>query len=187
QYSDTGFCIIQLLIEDVTGKPFEEVVNEHIFQPLHMENSTFELPTSETAKKNFACGHNKVGELVNEKYVIYPYSAAAGLWTTPSDLALLVIELMNAIKGKSKLEVSSSKAIKLIHPQGCKEWTGLGVFLDKNDKGIEISSLGWGVGYQCMMVASPYLETGLVIMTNTDLGVHQLEGIIGEIYNAYSF
>ena len=32
-----------------------------------------------------------------------------------------------------------------------------------------------------MLVAYPYLETGVVIMTNTDLGVHQMKGIIGEI------
>ena len=187
QYSDAGFCIIQLLIEDVTGKPFKEVMNEHIFHPLNMENSTFELPKSEATKKYFSCGHNKSGELVNGKYPIYPYPAASGLWTTPTDLALLVIELMNALNGESKLKLSVSKAIEVINPQGCKEWTGLGVFLDKNEKGSEISSLGWGVGFQCMMVAYPYLETGLVIMINTDLGVHQLKGIIGEVYNAYPF
>ncbi len=187
QYSDAGFCIIQLLIEDVTGKSFKEVMNEQIFHPLNMENSTFELPTSEATKKYYSCGHNKSGKLVNEKYPIYPYPAASGLWTTPTDLALLVIELMNSLNGESKLKLSVSKAIEVINPQGCKEWTGLGVFLDENEKRIEISSLGWGVGFQSMMVAYPYLETGLVIMINTDLGVHQLKGIIGEVYNAYPF
>ncbi|QXE02822.1 serine hydrolase [Terribacillus sp. DMT04] len=186
EYSDAGFCIIQLLIEDVTGKPFNEVMNEHIFLPLNMENSTFELPTSEVTNY-FSCGHHKNGKLVNGKFPIYPYPAASGLWSTPKDLALLVIEVMNSLNGESKLELSVSKAMEVINPQGCKEWTGLGVFLDKTDKGIEISSLGWGVGFQCMMVAYPYLKTGLVVMTNTDLGVHQLKGIIGKVYNAYPF
>ncbi|MCA1057644.1 beta-lactamase family protein [Rossellomorea aquimaris] len=186
-YSDAGFCIIQLLIEDVMNKSFQEVMNEQIFQPLNMEKSTFELPTSKTIRREFSCGHNKLGELVNEKHPIYPYPAASGLWTTPSDLGLLMIELMNSIKGESKLNLSTSKAKEIITSQGCKEWTGLGVFLDKNEKGIEISSLGWGVGYQCMIVAYPYLEKGLVIMTNTNTGVHQLKGIIGEIYKAYPF
>ncbi|MFS0764441.1 hypothetical protein [Peribacillus phoenicis] len=58
--------------------------------------------------------------------------------------------------------------------------------LDDSKGELEISSLGWGVGFQCMMVAYPYLEIGLVIMTNTDLGVHQLKGIIGEIYDSYA-
>jgi CubicO group peptidase (beta-lactamase class C family) len=185
QYSDAGFCIIQLLIEDVLRKPFEDVMNEHIFQPLNMNESTYELPVSEAAKKSFSCGHQKSGAVVDERYPIYPYPAASGLWTTPSDLASLVIELMSSLRGESKLSLSRNKALEVITPQGCKEWTGLGVFLDKNEEGLEISSLGWGVGFQCMMVAYPHLESGLVVMTNTDLGVHQLKGIIGDIYKAY--
>lgn len=186
QYSDAGFCIIQQLIEDVTGKPFGKIMNELIFKPLSMENSTFELTIPEDKKEFFSCGHNKYGELVNEKYPIYPYPAASGLWTTPKDLAILVIELMNALKNESRIGLSATKAKEIINSQGCKEWAGLGLFLDGSDQEIEISSLGWGVGFQCMMVAYPYLEIGAVIMTNTDLGVHQLKGIIGEIYNSFT-
>jgi len=181
QYSDAGFCIIQQLIEDITRKPFKDVVMEEIFQPLHMKNSTYDIPTS----ADFSCGHNKFGNLVKEKYPIYPYHAAAGLWTTPSDLAILVIELMNALQGHSKIGLSVHSAKEMIQPQGDKNWTGLGIFLDQSENGLEISSLGWGVGFQCMMVAFPHTGSGLVIMTNTDLGVHQMKGIIGDIYRAY--
>jgi CubicO group peptidase (beta-lactamase class C family) len=183
-YSDAGFCIIQQLIEDVTKKPFNIVLKRLIFEPLKMENSTLELKVPELKRKDFSCGHNKNGELVDGKFPIYPYPAAAGLWTTSSDLSQLVLELMNAIKGKSKIGISVEKALEMISSQGCKDWTGLGVFLDGSGKNIEISSLGWGVGFQCMMVAYPHLGTGFVIMTNTDLGVHQLKGIIGEIYHS---
>ncbi|WP_312474128.1 serine hydrolase domain-containing protein [Neobacillus sp.] len=186
QYSDTGFCIIQQLIEDVTGQPFKEVMNELIFEPLNMENSTFELTISQARSEDFSCGHNKNGELVDGKYPIYPYPAASGLWTTPSDLAILVIELINSLKGESKIGLSKSNAKEMIHSQGCKDWTGLGLFIDGSEQEIEISSLGWGVGFQCLMVANPYLGTGVVIMTNTDLGVHQMKGIIGEVYNAFT-
>lgn len=184
-YSDAGFCIIQLLIEDVTGKSFESVMNDCIFKPKNMKNSIFLETTSSIAnRESFARGHNKNGELVDEKYPIYPYPAASGLWTTPTDLAILVVELMNSLKGDSKIGISASGAKEMITQQGCKDWTGLGVFLDGSEQEIEISSLGWGTGFQCMMVAYPYLGTGLVIMTNTDIGVHQLKGIIGDIYNS---
>ncbi len=184
-YSDAGFCIIQVLIEDVMNKPFQDVMKEMIFQPLHMQESTYKLPLSEEAKKNVSCGHDKNGKVVIGRYPIYPYPAASGLWTTPTDLASLVIELMSSLRGESKLNLSRNKALEVITPQGCKEWAGLGVFLDKNEKGVEISSLGWGVGFQCMMVTYPEAESGLVVMTNTDLGVHQLKGIIGEVYRAF--
>ncbi|RLL48282.1 class A beta-lactamase-related serine hydrolase [Oceanobacillus piezotolerans] len=186
-YSDAGFCIIQQLIEDVTEKPFNQVVRELIFVPLEMENSTYTTAITESERVYFSCGHNKDGNLVEGKYPIYPYPAASGLWTTASDLSKLVIELMNALKGESKIGISVNRAKDIISPQGDKEWSGLGVFLDSSDEKMEISSLGWGIGFQCMLVAYPYLESGLVIMTNTDLGVHQLKGIIGEIYQSLSF
>ncbi|WP_282034006.1 serine hydrolase domain-containing protein [Metabacillus indicus] len=185
RYSDAGYSIIQLVIEDAAGIPYTKLVHDHIFHPLNMSDSTFDLPASSSEIRNFSCGHSKSGDLVKGKYPVYPFPAASGLWTTPADLAFLVIELMNAIKGESSLKLSAEKAMELFESQGCKEWSGLGVFLDHNQKGIEISSLGWGAGFQCMLVAYPFLEKGLVIMTNTDTGVHQLEGIIGEIYREW--
>jgi CubicO group peptidase (beta-lactamase class C family) len=181
-YSDAGYCIIQQLIEDVTGVSFEQVMNEQIFQPLQMESSTYLVDTSELGIGSFSCGHNKNGEIVTGKYPIYPYSAASGLWTTSSDLAKLVLEVLHAVRGKSKLGISVKSANEMISPQGGKEWTGIGVFLEASDDGLEVSSLGWGVGFQCMMVTKPHLGKGIVIMTNAELGVHQMEGLIGEIY-----
>ena len=183
-YSDAGFCIIQQLIEDVTEKPFHQVMNEQIFEPLGMANSQFHTTMLEVDRQNFSCGHNKNGELVEGKYPIYPYPAASGLWTTSLDLAALVLELMNAVQGESKVGISESLAKGMITPQRGKSWTGLGMFLECSEKELEITSLGWGVGFQCMMVAFPYLGKGAVIMTNAELGVHQLEGIIGEIYKS---
>ena len=182
EYSDAAYCVIQQLIEDVMKKPFSEVVEEQIFKPLQMTNSRYKV---DQIDQNIASGHHKNGKVVIGKYPIYPYPAAAGLWTTPSDLAILMIELTNSLKGRSTIGVSAKAAGEIITPSDTIGWAGLGVFLESCEDGVEISSLGWGVGFQCMMVAFPNQESGLVIMTNTDLGVHQLKGLIGEIYQAY--
>lgn len=183
-YSDAGFCIIQQLIEDVTTKPFQQVMNQQIFEPLGMENSHLDTAWLEINRENYSCGHNKHGELVSGKYPIYPYPAASGLWTTSLDLAKLVLELINAVKGTSKVGLSENLAKEMITPQRGKNWAGLGVFLEGSGKELEMTSLGWGVGFQSLIAAFPYLEKGAVIMTNTELGVHQMEGMIGEIYNS---
>ena len=60
-------------------------------------------------------------------------------------------------------------------------------FLDDSNEELQIYSLGWGVGFQCMMVCYPYCGNGAVIMTNSDLGVHQMEGIIGEVVKRYPY
>ena len=72
----------------------------------------------------------------------------------------------------------------MITPQGCKSWIGLGLFLDMDETNFKISSLGKGVGYQCMMIGFSTVGSGTVIMTNTDTGKHQLKGFIGSVLSA---
>lgn len=186
QYSDLGFCIIEQLIENTTKRKFKEVMNELLFLPLNMKNSILEYTIPEVKKYSFACGHNKEGKLVDDKYPIYPYPAAAGLWSTPSDLSSLVIEIINTLKGNSKLGISKKTINEMISSQGSSKWAGLGLFLDYSGDKLEISSLGWGIGFQSIMIAYPHLGTGAVIMTNSDLGVHQTKALIGEIIQALS-
>lgn len=172
--------------EHTMSKPFSVLMDELIFQPLNMTNSIFStnIPSSNTA--NLACGHDQNRALISGKYSLYPYLAACGIWTTPNDLAKLLLDIMNAVKGQSKIGLTATQINELFRPQGSKEWTGLGVFLDGADEKLEFSSLGWGVGFQCMLVAYPYLEKGMIMMTNTDTGVHQMKGIMGEIYHSLS-
>ncbi|MFJ8217949.1 serine hydrolase domain-containing protein [Bacillus cereus] len=185
-YSDANFCIIELLLENITGKTFNLLLEEYIFQPLKLQNSTVFSAEDISILDTFSCGHNKDGTVSNEKYPFYPFTAASGIWTTPTDLSTLVIELIHPLQGQGKLTLSKKTVQDMISPQGCSKWTGLGVFLDDSDEDLQIHSLGWGVGFQCMMVCYPYRGNGAVIMTNADLGVHQMEGIIGDILKILS-
>ncbi|SDL84437.1 CubicO group peptidase, beta-lactamase class C family [Sediminibacillus halophilus] len=111
-YSDAGYCIIQLLIEDITEKSFETIMKKELFEPLRMKNSTYTL----TEKEKLSSGHNKVGRPVNEKYPEYPFPAAAGLWTTPTDLNFLLNEFLLAAVGKSSVVLSHSLAEEMSSP-----------------------------------------------------------------------
>ncbi|WP_242241942.1 serine hydrolase [Bacillus cereus group sp. BfR-BA-01309] len=185
-YSDANFCIIELLLEDITGKPFNLLLEEYIIQPLQLKNSTVFSPEDINKMETFACGHNKNGTVTNEKYPFYPFAASSGIWTTPTDLSALVIEIIHSLQRKGKLKLSQKLIQDMISPQGCSKWTGLGVFLDDSNEGLQMHSLGWGVGFQCMLICYPYRGNGAIIMTNTDIGVHQMEGIIGEVLKTLS-
>lgn len=166
QYSDSGYCVIQQLIEDASGKPFKALMKEMIFEPLFMKNSTLEHTIPDRNRSSFACGHNKEGILVEAKYPIYPYPAAAGLWSTPTDLAYLAIEMIHSLNGCGRLGISKTLINEMITPQYSSPWAGLGVFLDHLDRNLEVTSLGWGIGYQSMLI------------------VHQSKGLIGELINS---
>lgn len=183
-YSDAGFCIIELYIEEITGQSFDKLMQELVLDPLKMKDSLYIMSDPSSLNRSISSGHQKTGEPTAPLNPIYPYSAAAGMWTTPTDLSLLATELMNALKGKSAIGITQASAKDFISPQGCSKWAGLGVFLDGLSESIEVTSFGWGVGFQCLLVLYPYKGTGAVIMTNADLGVHQLEGLIGELVKA---
>ncbi len=179
-YSDLGYCLIEQLITDVTGESFKNLIDREVFKPLKMNSSQIiDKPLDDYI--NFSVGHNKSGNNIEISNTIYPYPAAAGLWCKTRDLAFLFIELMSSLKNQGKLQIPSSLIQEMVTSQGCKPWSGLGVFLDTVETNLEISSLGWGVGYQCMLVGYPNKGSGTIIMTNTDTEIHQLKGFIGEV------
>lgn len=183
-YSDLGYCIIELLITDVLGISFEEAITKMVFEPLSMTDSRIVDSPKGNQNQNFVCGHTKEGVVIDFDRSVYPYPAAAGMWSTSKDLALLLIEVYNLIKGNGKLKIAQNLMSEMVKPQGCKPWSGLGVFLDTVDDNLEMSSFGWGVGFQCIFVGFPMDGAGAVIMTNTDTGIHQLKGFIGELVSA---
>ncbi len=101
-YSDANFCIIELLLEDITGKTFNLLLEKYIFQPLQLKNSTVFSTKNINKLDTFSCGHNKDGTVTNEKYPFYLFAAASGIWTTPTDLSTLVIEIIHSLQGKGK-------------------------------------------------------------------------------------
>lgn len=179
-YSDAGFCVIQLLIEDVMERPFADVMRDELFVPLGMHASGYDL---EVERVTFASGHYKHGHPVAPIIPHYPYPAAAGLWTTTEDLSRVVVKLMEAVKGNSR-ELSAWAVEDMLSGSASNQFIGLGVFLDGEQERRELSSLGWGIGFQSMLVAYPYIGKSLIIMTNAELGVHQMDGLIGDIYRA---
>lgn len=179
EYSDTGYCVVEQLLEDFSGKEFSELADELVFGPLGMENSYFRHPFEINDLSNFAVGHTE-DEVLEEKRAVYPYLAAAGMWSTPADLSKMMIELMDSLEGEGKLSIGKDLAEEMVTPQGGEDWGGLGVFLNKKDDLIT-SSLGWGRGFQGMLQFYPYLKKGGVVMINSNLGSHQVKNIIGEV------
>lgn len=180
EYSDMGYCIIEELITEVTGMPFDKAIEKWLLRPLEMKNSVMIVHPEEMVPQMLT-GYDPLGIALNMSDSIYPFSAAAGLWSTSTDLSKLFVEIARGLKGHSKLGIKQTLIEEMISPQGSSEWSGLGVFIDKVDNQLEICSLGWGSGFQCILVGYPHDFSCSVIMTNQNSGVHQLSGIIGRL------
>ena len=127
EYSGGGTTISQLIIEDVTGQPYDKWMAENVLIPLGMMSSSYSQPPA-ADNKNLATGYYNDGKAVKGKYHIYPEQAAAGLWTNPADLARYVIETELSLAGKSQ-KVLSKKMTELRLTPYIDSSAALGVFI----------------------------------------------------------
>jgi CubicO group peptidase (beta-lactamase class C family) len=113
RYSGGGYVIIQLALEDHIGKPLSEIVREHLLEPLNLQNSTMIQPNEDNFLTNIAKAHNSNGIIIKTGIPITPQVAPSGLWSTPTDLALIAIELQKALAGKGNTVISTSVVKKV--------------------------------------------------------------------------
>ena len=182
EYSDAGYCVLQQMMQDITGKEFSILLNDLVFKELGLKNSFFASPTErENHKLKMATGYDDAGLPIPGKFPITPDLAASGFWSTPEDLMTLAAEFLHALNGKSTF-LRADIAKEIIKPVENFPWTGLGVFL--NGKDILISK-GWGENGQCMMKL--YLQSGeiSVVMTNKNPGTDQAESGIEWLVDSY--
>jgi CubicO group peptidase (beta-lactamase class C family) len=175
QYSNIGYDVVQLLLEDVTGKPFARIAKETIFNPLGMSSSTFNYPLPPKLRVKEAMPHLESGAAGDPSM---PPTALAhgGLMTNPSDLAKFIIELMFAYQGKSDRLLSQAMARQLFTKEvdldpgvfgGFAAAQGLGVFLVGQDKNFSFAHPGSNLpGTSCWLEGCPEVGKGFIVMAN---------------------
>jgi CubicO group peptidase (beta-lactamase class C family) len=178
KYSGGGVTIVQLAVTEATGRAFPELMRSLVLDPIGMRNSGFEQPLSAERDRQAARAHNGRGAAMDAKWHVYPELEAAGLWTTPSDLARLAIELQNALQGKSNRVLSATSAREMVSPVGMGDYA-VGFGLRKLGEGWYFAHGGSNWGFQCDLMAHVRKGYGVAIMTNADSG----GAVLGEIRN----
>src|SRR5687767_2256708 len=113
-YSGGGYTVAQLLTADVTGEPFADLMQRLVLTPAGMTHSTYANPLPASHAAFAASGHERVDTPVPGRYHTYPEMAAAGLWTTPPDLARWMIQLAKSYNGATDGILSPAMARQMI-------------------------------------------------------------------------
>jgi len=184
-YSELGYAVLQQILIDLEKKPFPQIMNETVFQPLGMERSTFECPLPEGVEEMAVTGHLREGRPLEGKWHLYPEMAAAGLWTTPSDLALFLIDIMKTARGESQKVASPELARAMLTPQ--MDIHGFAFFIEDAGDNLFFHMKGKNEGFECFMVAYPVRGEGAVVMTNSANGSYLIEEILRGISAAYEW
>jgi CubicO group peptidase (beta-lactamase class C family) len=184
KYSGGAVTLAQLAISDLIGRPFAEIGRDVVLSPLGMGNSSFEQPMSESFSRRAARAHNGAGRRMGAPWHVYPEQAAAGLWTTPSDLARFAIEVQRAIRGPKGAVLTQASAREMLAPVGVGGFAvGLGVA--QRGEGWYFSHGGANWGFRCNLFAHVRKGYGVVIMTNSDSGgqlIGELEARVAAAY-----
>lgn len=193
-YSNVAYNIIQLMLEDISGKSFQQIAEDLIFRPLDMKSSTFAYPLDAEKRKFEAMPHDAEG--VSRKPLMHLTALShGGLTTTPTDLAKFTAELMRSYQGESEV-IIPQRMTKLMFQKACEIdqeqkplpfSQGLGVFLLGEGRDLLFTHPGSNnPGLECWLIGWPERGIGAVVMTNGANGMFLEVEIINAIIAEYN-
>ncbi len=182
-YSGGGYIVAQQALIDLAQQPFEDILRETVLEPLGMKSSSFNQLLTEEQLSSASAGHDTNGLNIMGDYNRYPEMSAAGLWTTPEDLAYFLIELQLALRNQSDKVLTGDAVEEMITPVsgpifGTEDlFYGLGFMNSQQGDKVYFGHAGNQAGFHSQMAATRS-GTGYVVMTNGDHGPALIEEIV---------
>lgn len=186
RYSGGGTSIVQQVMTDVTDQPFPSLMAELVLQPLGMVHSTYAQPLPEQFWPHAASGHDTDGSVVTGGWHNYPEMAAAGLWTTPSDLAGLAVAVQQLRAGDGDGFLSRDLVDQMLTPQFGSPY-GIGFGLEAQGAALRFHHGGSNAGFKCYLLAYAERGQGAVVMTNGDEGLVLVKELLRAIAVEYGW
>ncbi len=186
KYSGGAVMIQELALTDAVGKSLVELARDWVLNPIGMTNSTYEQPPPASREQHAARAHDRMGARMSDPWHVYPEHAAAGLWTTPTDLAKFLIEVQTTLAGASTRVLSRPMMLEMVTPVGVGPFA-VGFTVEKLGEGWYFSHGGSNWGFQCGMIAHRVKGYGLVMMTNGDNGSALMREVRSRIQQAYQW
>lgn len=200
-YSGEGMVYLQVVLEKITGKGLEELAQEKIFRPLHMEHTSYHWKAS--FEDNFAYGHKADGSLYKKDKDNEP-RAASTLETTLDDYtkflqAVLQHKLLSEDSWdeifKPQIRIHSTTQFGPLSTKDTDRYDhielsyGLGWGIIQTPYGFGAFKEGHGDGFQHYSILFPESGKGILIMTNSDNGEgifkYVLENAMEDIYTPW--
>jgi CubicO group peptidase (beta-lactamase class C family) len=186
RYSGGGYVVVQQLLMDETKLTFDEYMRRAVFAPLGMTHSSFRQPLSAEEERAAAAGHRRDGSKLRGNSMVYPELAAAGLWTTPTDLALMMIELQDALAARPTRVLKAQAAREML--TGRRDNAGLGFFLTgPNGASRRFTHSGRNAGFDARLVGYKNGRQGAVVMINRNNNEGFIDEVLESVARAYGW
>jgi CubicO group peptidase (beta-lactamase class C family) len=177
RYSGGSYEVAEALMVDTMGTSFPDLMKEVVLEPAGMARSSFAKTLSADLDREAMHGHLADGSEIPGGYHLFPEHAAAGLWSTPTDLANLLILIGRAWRGESQLFLAPQTVREMLTPQKPGPY-GLGAAIGEADGVLVVMKRGQNSGFQSYLILLPAEGKGMVVMTNGDNGSILAEALI---------
>ncbi|MEU6895245.1 serine hydrolase, partial [Streptomyces sp. NPDC046557] len=177
-----NYCILQQALVDMFERPFSAVMQDLVFDPLGMTDSSFDPVFPASSGRPFAHAHDASGEPVEGGYHVYPEAAAGGLWSTAGDLGKLAVQLRHCYLGHSDALVSEPLARQMLTPQSGRPY-GWSTVIDNTGADLEFGHGGQAFGYQAMSGLRIHSGDGAVVLTNATTGRELVKHLIATVWS----
>lgn len=185
RYSGGGYTVMEKMVEDVSGLPLDEYMSKNILEAIGMKNSTYEQPLSSKHHSNASAAYDSDGKIIEGLWHNYPEQAAAGLWTTPTDLAKYCIEIQQILAGKEN-GVLSKETIEKMLTKHKNDW-GLGPSIQWEQDSLIFRHGGKNAGFTNNLISFANRGNAVIVMTNADNGGKLIGEILRAISNYYNW
>jgi CubicO group peptidase (beta-lactamase class C family) len=188
-YSGAGYIYLQRVVEQISGKPLNEYMNEAVFTPLGMTSSSYVWRPDFDAVT--AIGHDEK-ETPEKKWKPDEAGAASTLNTTAHDYALFVEAILNGkglkaatVREMEKPQIALDPACRICIKQEPKNLSttlfwGLGWGIQRKDGREELWHWGDNGSFKAFVMAEPKSKSAVVLFTNSANGLDLAHPLIDD-------
>lgn len=181
-YSDGGYLLLQLMVEEVSGRPFTAYMQQEVLDPLGLPLATFDDGLAR--QRPLSAGYDEWGRRLPAFWFVE--KAPAGLYMTAGELAAFVAAAMPGLSASPQARPPGRGVLRpetlaqMFTPQArldgydrfiYAQGYGLGYFTETVSGGpLAVSHMGGNLGGMSEFAAFPAEGAGIVILTNTTAG-----------------
>ena len=168
QYTTFGFTLLSAVVESASKKSFLDYMQEAVFQPLKMEQTTADRPDRIISNRTRFYDLDRSGQIVNSPYVDPSYKwSGGGMLSTPEDLIRFGSAYLRP--GFLKAETLDLLFTSQRTSDGKETGVGIGWRVAKDSAGRRIVHHAGSMG-GCRAVILIYRDAGVVVAMVSNLG-----------------
>lgn len=183
-YAGGGYTVMEIALQDLLQKPFDQIMHEWVLGPVGMRQAAFTMPLPASSHPYTAHGHQIDGTVIPGGWNNHPEQAAAGLWATATDVAMFLVEIRRGYEGKSDVFTQASIREMLANPIQNHAY---GFRLMGEGDQVFIIHYGGTVGYRAGMTLNLRTGDGAVFLTNSDNGANLGAEFFSAVSRAYGW